>query len=130
MRLLTSLKRLEAGAAVSRETAPAAVGLIWSRHETTVDPDSLERYEYIAVDVRVMGAAPCDGRPAMAGQAPTVWEMLERVTQDPQDLGVVRDAEGARVGRVTAIEGSMLTIQWDEVLQLKPAPYDELSPAT
>jgi hypothetical protein len=117
---------LEAGAAAARERKPAAVGLVWTVHESPVDPETLEVGEYIAVDIRMTGAAAVDPR-GDAG-APGSWMMTERITTDPQDLGVVRDAEGARVGRVMELEGSMISIEWEEEFEPVPA-LDELSPA-
>jgi len=62
-----------------------------------------------------------------SGVAPGAWLMAERITQDPQDLGVVRDAEGQRIGRVMELDGSMISIEWDE----RPVvAADELLPST
>jgi hypothetical protein len=131
MRLISTLRRLEAGAAEARERKPAAVGLIWSTQENVVDPQDLRVGEYIAVDLRIQGAAPVvvEGGPAIvAVGAPGAWAMAERITRDPQDLGVVRNAEGGRVGRVMELDGSMISIEWDEAPEHAPA-FDELSPA-
>jgi hypothetical protein len=130
MRLIARLQRAEAGAAAARESKPAAVGLIWTREESVVDPETLFQGEYIACDIRIVGGAavPHVGDPAAAHAAPGAWSMVERVTTDPQDLGWVLDAEGARVGRVMGIDGSMLSIEWLEAAELARAPVDELSP--
>lgn len=126
MRLISSLRRLEAGAAAAREAKPAAVGLIWTRQESVVDPETLYRGEYIAVDLTMRAGAPV-ALGGASGVAPGAWLMAERITQDPQDLGVVRDAEGQRIGRVMELDGSMISIEWDE----RPVvAADELLPST
>lgn len=117
MRLISSVKRLEAGAARAREEEPAAVGLVWSTHESKVEVESLADGEYVAVDVRLDRYGESAPGAVVDGQVvepPEWWTIEERITSDPRDLGVVRDAEGVRVGRVVAIEGSMLTVQYDE----------------
>jgi hypothetical protein len=53
VRPITSIERLEAAAARLRAAAPAAVGLVWSNHETTVDSEELSEGEYLAVDIRL-----------------------------------------------------------------------------
>jgi hypothetical protein len=117
---------LEAGAAAAREAKPAAVGLIWTRQESVVDPETLYRGEYIAVDLTMRAGAPV-ALGGASGVAPGAWLMAERITQDPQDLGVVRDAEGQRIGRVMELDGSMISIEWDE----RPVvAADELLPST
>jgi hypothetical protein len=115
MRLISSIRRLEAGAALARERVPASVGLSWSRNEVTIDPEELGPGEYIACDIRVQAGVAGGDRAApdaMADQ-PYWWTLTERVTCDPQDLGVVRDAEGERIGRVMELDGSMISIEWD-----------------
>jgi hypothetical protein len=122
VRLISGLKKLEAGAARARERKPEAVGLIWSRHEVEVDPETLEGGQYIAVDVHMLAGAPVEPGAELGGATlePGAWSMKERATYDAQDLGVVYDAGGLRVGRVVALEGSMIEIDLDQ---------DELSPA-
>jgi hypothetical protein len=126
MRLITSLKRLEVDAARARKKRePAAVGLSWSKHEVAIDADSLQPGEYIAVDIRIEGcareqldAAKESGRlPAATSAPPCWWAVTERVTRDVQDLGVVRDYFGNRLGRVVELEGSMVTIEMDEAAE-------------
>jgi hypothetical protein len=127
MRLITSLKRLEADG-LRRKREPAAVGLSWSRHEVVVDPESLQPGEYIAVDIRIEGcpreeldAAVESGRvPDATNAAPCWWAVTERVTTDVQDLGVVRDYYGNRLGRVVELEGSMVTIEMEEAAEPSP----------
>jgi hypothetical protein len=113
------LERLEAGAAAARERGPAAVGLVWSTRESVVDPDTLQPGEYIAVDIRLEGCPHVAGEPVpdALSDPPCWWTLAERVTTDPQDLGVVRDGFGARVGRVMELEGSMISIEMDEAAE-------------
>jgi hypothetical protein len=122
MRLISQLRRLEDGAAEARAVRPAAVGLIWSRQESVVDLAVLYEGEYVAVDLRMEGGMPVPlrGSPAVAAAAPGAWHMSERITRDPQDLGIVRDAEGARIGRVMELDGSMITIEWDVPPEVSP----------
>jgi len=114
VRLITSIKRLEAGAAVARERRPAAVGLSWSRNEARVDPEELGPGEYIACDISIRSGAGVGAVPDAMADQPYWWNLAERVTLDPQDLGLVRDAEGERIGRVMELDGSMIAIEWDE----------------
>ena len=113
MRLISSVKRLEAGAQRAREQAPIAVGLVWSNHETTVDPEMLEAGEYLAADIWIEGGP--EATVAGAAEPATWWKVKERVTLDPQDLGLVYDSSGVRIGRVMELDGSMVTIERDEL---------------
>lgn len=102
MRLVKQVARLEAaGAARALEMDPAPVELCWSEHEERVDAELLEPGEYIAVDIRIdeelLGAR--------------VVTIKERVTLAPADLGFVSDAAGRRIGRVTAIDGSLISYE-------------------
>jgi hypothetical protein len=61
------------------------------------------------------GAAALDALPV--GVRPIDFTALlsitERITRDERDLGYVYDAGGVRVGRVVAVDGSMLTLRHD-----------------
>ena len=112
MRLISAVKRLEASAAARAKEVPAGVGLVWSVNEARVDPGDLVEGEYIACDIRMEGGAPgADGAPG-----PTWWAVSERVTLDARDLGVVSSAGGLRIGRVVELDGSMVTIEVDDVV--------------
>jgi hypothetical protein len=91
------LKKLEA------RFAPALgpVGLVWSRDESLFD-GLLEPGEYIARDMRVLA-------PEVEGGTPAVVRMEERVTRDANDLGWIYGAAGAVVGRVTELNGSLVS---------------------
>jgi hypothetical protein len=105
MRLTRKVSRLEAGAAAARAEEPAAIGLIWTQQEKRIDADALAAGEYIACDLYY------DEEPGQfgAGGVPPTVRTVERVTVWESDLGKVYGPEGERIGRVTAIDGSMLT---------------------
>jgi YD repeat-containing protein len=94
--------RLEsaAGAAAAAARDPLPVSISWSSADERVTARDLRPGEFVAADVMGYRA---DGEP---------WEsrVVERVTRDGGDLGVVYDAAGARVGRVTAMDGRLLTL--------------------
>ncbi len=119
MRLLTSLKRLEAGAAAARATKPTPIGLVWTANETRIDPECLEPGEYIACDIRLEGRErPGLDLPALdengdVVEPPSWWSVEERPTFDAADLGIVRNCDGERVGRVVELDGTLVTIEWD-----------------
>ncbi len=102
MRLVKAVSRLEAAGAAREREAPARTGICWSRYDERVEPGALERGEYIAVDVRI------ESQIAGVDQV----AVTERVTCDESDLGWVSDAGGKRMGRVRAIDGSLIT--WEE----------------
>lgn len=129
MRLIKNLQRLEDAAAAGREVLPTGnVGIVWTCHETRVDPVTLRPGEYIAEDVEVrdilaevaaaggragdVGAAGEDLDGLEPGPPPELWTVRERVTLDPQDLGDVYGLAGELVGRVVAIDGALITIDW------------------
>jgi hypothetical protein len=93
--LIKSVERLEASGAATAK-APARVGMCWTRHDERVDAAELARGEWIAADVYI---SPGD-----------MWSICERVTEDEQDLGVVYEANGPRLGIVVALDGSL--IRW------------------
>ena len=100
MRLLKVVGKLEAAAAEAQEAERPAVGVAWSSAET-VDAACLDVGEYIATDVTILGE--------IGGTEE--WRTVERVTRDRNDLGGVFDAGGRRIGRVTAIDGSLVTLE-------------------
>lgn len=100
------------------------VALVWSDHVNTVDPDGLQPGESIAVDVRVIPGDPEEAAAillaAAAGAkhdvAVATWQITERVTTDPQDLGDVYLESGARIGRVTGVDGALVDIRYEAAL--------------
>jgi hypothetical protein len=118
------IKRLDAiaAAAAAREAervAGADLAVCWSVREARVDDGDLEAGDYVACDVRYLdeGAAALDalplGSPARPVDFTALLSITERVTRDERDLGLVYDAAGVRVGRVVAVDGSMLTFRSD-----------------
>lgn len=104
MRLIKQLERLEASASAAREAECVGVGLAWSDCDERVEVAQLEPGEMIAADVHMLGEA-CPGVER--------WLVRERVTRDPLDLGWVLDPAEDVVGRVTAIDGSLLTLRYE-----------------
>lgn len=105
MRLIKQLERIEAAAAaVAPDSGAVPVGLAWSNCDARVDAAQLLPGEYIAADVHVLANA-CPGVED--------WSILERITCDAGDLGFVYDGAGARVGRVVAMDGSLLTLRYE-----------------
>jgi hypothetical protein len=101
MRLIKQLERLEASAAETSECV--GVGLAWSDCDERVEAAQLEPGEYIAADVHMLGEL-CPGVER--------WLVRERITRDLSDLGWLHDEAGDVVGRVTAIDGSLLTLRY------------------
>ena len=109
MRLLRVVERMEGGAArakVARRRARRAVGLAWSSDDVRLSAATiadLRPGECVASDVTLYGAD------AGADQ----MRVVERVAVDPHDLGIVYDAGGLRVGRVTSIDGTLISYEFD-----------------
>lgn len=116
MRLISTVGKLEAGAARARKAAPVVVGIAWSAGEERVYPEELLDGEYIASDIQLDAGAVVAG--VMRSDPPPEWKVRDRVTTDAADLGTVRDAAGEIVGRVVGLDGSMVDIQMYE----PPAP--------
>jgi hypothetical protein len=104
----SSLKKLEARASTARRVA-GGVGIVWSRDDVRV-VRALEPGELVAVDMTILEPA---------GESPAAVRMVERVTLDPCDLGFVYDAGGAVIGRMTELDGSLLT--WEACAPLARA---------
>ena len=102
MRLIKTVQRLEGAAAMALETEAPAIAVCWSRHDVRVDAATLLPGEYIAVDMRLGDEL----------QGAQLVVLTERVTCDAGDLGRVYDSNGAVVGRVTEIDGSLLTYEF------------------
>jgi hypothetical protein len=119
MRLIKRLDAIAAAAAAreAERVAGADLAVCWSVRESRVDDGDLEAGDYVACDVRYLdeGAAALDALPV--GVRPIDFTALlsitERITRDERDLGYVYDAGGVRVGRVVAVDGSMLTLRHD-----------------
>jgi hypothetical protein len=119
MRLIRRLDAIAAAAAEreAERVAGADLAVCWSVRESRVDDGDLEAGDYVACDVRYLdeGAAALDALPV--GVRPIDFtaqlSITERVTRDERDLGYVYDAGGVRVGRVVAVDGSMLTLRHD-----------------
>ena len=99
MRLVRQVARLEAAAARALEVEEAPVGLMWTSQESRVDGESLAEGEWVAVDLYL--GDELDGVQYV--------RLVERATWQDTDLGWVYDGEGARVGRVVELDGSLLT---------------------
>jgi hypothetical protein len=94
-RLIKSVERLEAsGAALAK--APTRIGMCWTRTDERVDDSKVGFGQYIAADVYI--------------SAGDFWSICERITDDDQDLGIVYQANGPRLGIVVALDGSL--IRW------------------
>lgn len=107
MKLIAArLKRLEAAAA-EEEERPAVTGMVWSSAESVVDASALEPGEYVACDCYVE-AWPDPATPDDVIR----WRVVERVTRDAEDYGVVYGADGAAVGRVVYLRGKLLRVEW------------------
>jgi len=104
MRLTRAVERLEASAAQAREAEPKGIGLVWTADDMRVEAEDLRPGEYIACDL-VM-------REELDG-AVSLGSCRERVTADVADLGAVYDSSGARIGRVTAIDGEL--VSWERL---------------
>jgi len=102
MRLLSRrMRRLAARAAGSGASAPA--GIVWTVDEQRVMRPLLEG-EFVAADVYIVGGSDdthSDGFPPL-------WRVVERVTRDPLDLGLVYDSLGI-CGSVTSPRGGRVT---------------------
>jgi hypothetical protein len=116
------IKRLDAIAAAAAEreaerVAGADLAVCWSVREARVDDGDLEAGDYVACDVRYLdeGAAALDALPVARRPVDFTAQLsiTERITRDERDLGFVYDAAGLRVGRVVAVDGSMLTLRRD-----------------
>lgn len=103
MRLLRQIQRAEASAAAAAREPEGRVSLCWSCYETRVDPAELRCGEYIAVDLAFVGE--------IGGVAQNV--LRERVTLDGSDLGSVFGPGDVCVGRVVAIDGTLITYELD-----------------
>lgn len=101
MRLLSRVKRLAAGQAQAAALETEAWGLVWS-----------------AEDGRFQGAVPEGSHVAtdlyFQQEGRIVAFAMERLSEDPLDLGNVRSPEGELVGRVVAIEESRLVLEYDD----------------
>lgn len=97
MKLLRRLERIEQG----RAAALADVGIAWSAYDVELE-GHLKAGEYLAVDVVQ----------EPAGQGAVWWRCTERATRDSKDLGLVRSVDGAILGRVTARDRGLVTIEY------------------
>ncbi|HEU0139865.1 MAG TPA: hypothetical protein VFQ79_09155 [Bryobacteraceae bacterium] len=102
MRLVGKVKQMEAARA-KRASAVEAQGIVWTEQEELLERP-LAAGEHLAVDVEVISDA--------TGEVPAVWRTRERATRTPGDYGVVTCC-GVRVGRVMAIAGGLLGIDYD-----------------
>jgi hypothetical protein len=99
MRLAVALAKAEVSASKRAARKVVPIGLCWSTHDVRVDPQQLQRGEFIAADVSIHGN--------MGGTLDL--HVCERVTSDPSDLGIVKDAAAnVLVGRVVEMRGSLL----------------------
>ena len=123
MKLLRRLERMEAGK-VGRLTD---VGIAWSAYDAEIERE-LESGEYVAVDVVEVEM----------GQGTVGWRCTERVTRDEADMGIVLDAAGAEIGRVTGRHGNLVSVEYSRdgtaattatVEAARPSALPAMSPA-
>jgi hypothetical protein len=79
------------------------VGLVWTSAETKVDRAAMPAGSHIATDVVITDRGP----------EFEIWSTVERFATDPEDLGVVYDQSRTQIGRVSAVEGKLLTLEID-----------------
>jgi hypothetical protein len=129
VRLVRRVERLEdvAAAGAAKALAPERY-VVWSKDDLRADASQLGPGDLIAADVTfhpstsaALGGAPRDYFPWGHGAV----VVAERITRDPDDLGLVYDAsavEGelvdgwrkhAVVGRVVDMDGVCLTVEFD-----------------
>jgi hypothetical protein len=105
MKLVRAVRKLEqvrsSAAPASSVAAGAAVGLVWTTDEATIERD-LKPGEFLACDLYMSDDAH--------GEL-NVCRYVERVTLDRRDKGVVYSADGARVGRVRRVDGSLVSLE-------------------
>ena len=118
MRLISRLdalekqKRLQADSAPSPEIADqlaagARIGIVWTASDFRVDPRQAAPGEHVAVDL-VIERDQSENR-EQTGKLRT----RERFTDDPDDLGLVYDLAGDRIGRVVAAPAGYLRWELD-----------------
>lgn len=97
MKLLRRVKRVESGRG---SLTLAEVGIAWSAYDVELDR-RLAAGEYCAVDVVEEPVGP----------GAVTWRCSERVSTDPGDMGFLRNSKGEIIGRVTARERSLVTVE-------------------
>jgi hypothetical protein len=70
-----------------------------------VDPENLGEGEHIAVDVHVLDPGDWKG----SGQPPR-WRVVERITTDTADTGVLHNAASQVIGTARRVDGSMIEV--------------------
>src|SRR5690242_20539070 len=94
----------KAQAAASSRARPA--GIAWSSDNVRVDPGrELEPGEHIAIDVHVLESGDWEG----SGQPPR-WRVVERITTEPGDTGVLYDVAGQAIGTARRVDASMIEV--------------------
>ena len=107
MRLIKRLDAAEERAAAASAERTDQARICWSTAEERVSDLDLSPGDFVACDVHYEGEA------GAAGEMPPCLHLVERITRDERDLGVVYDPEGVRVGVVVALDGSLLTLRAD-----------------
>lgn len=90
-------------------SANRPVALVWTSDNQTVGEIELAPDQHIARDVIVIAR-----REHKAGQLPSEYRIVERVTEVEGDYGRVEDDGGRIIGKVHASEPPYLDIEWFE----------------
>ena len=125
MRLIKRLDAMEerAAAAAAAERPSGKVMVCWSTREERVADGDLAPGDFVACDVHYLDPQGPERDVARYREEATAEELeftpcvriVERITRDARDLGVVYDETGVRVGVVVELDGSMLTLRHDAV---------------
>jgi len=109
MRLVKQVARIEGAAAArrARQDGPARIQIVWTAGDERLPDAALVSGAYVAVDL-VLGACAAD-EPCELCLRACVGKVRERLTTRLDDLGQVRLSTGDLVGRITCIDGSLLT---------------------
>jgi hypothetical protein len=118
MKLLKRVQNAERDEAAFGVVIPS---LVWSQDERNLGEGVfLNPDQHVATDVFLRSEAEADAvvfGGAPAGEEPPipecpVWRTVERISNDPADLGQVYGADGELVGRVTAVNGPLFDIRY------------------
>jgi hypothetical protein len=109
VKLLKRVVNAEREEASHNEVIPS---LVWTSDEQTLGDAVafLSADQHVALDVYLLeGPAP-----VVEGEDPAVpaWRTVERVSDNPEDLGLLYSETGLPVGRVTAIHGPLIDVRY------------------
>lgn len=86
----------DAGAAAAEEAELCEVRLSWTDRVNRIEDVDIGPGQYVAMDVTILQEVG-DMR---------YTRTVERLTNESWDLGIVRDAEGQRIGVITRVDGN------------------------